>query len=498
MKTLWSSGSAPADSSAADSSAYSSANSPADSSANSPKAPSAESSNKPSAGSLDALRRAIGEFTAGNDRVLDHRLARWDILGSIAHVRMLRQTGILEPEEADRVLPALQELLKLADAGELRIAEGVEDIHSEIEFRLSETLGETGRRIHAARSRNDQVLTDLKLFLRHELLRLTRRTHRLAGILLELSETHKAHLLPGYTHMQVAMPSSFGMWFASWAECLGEDLWSAHAAMRMVNRNPLGSAAGYGSSFPIDREATTRELGFAEPVWNAVAAQLGRGRMERSVSNALAAIAFTLGKLSTDMVLYLSQNFGFIAFPPELTTGSSIMPHKKNPDVFELIRARCNRLQSLPNEFALLQANLPSGYHRDFQLFKEHLFPALDELESCLDMAIAMLPHVQVRPDLLADERYQMLFTVEAVAERVRAGAPFRDAYHAVGRQVASGTFSWDKPLDHTHQGSLGNLCNPQIAQMVQDVVSAIEAAAGPGHEQDRDQNPAQDPAAGA
>lgn len=433
---------------------------------------------------LDALRRAIAEFTAGKDRVLDHRLARWDVLGSMAHVRMLRQTGILAAEEADRVLPALQELLELADRGDLTIAEGVEDIHSEVEFRLTEALGESGRRIHAARSRNDQVLTDLKLFLRHELLRLTRRTHQLAGILLGLSDTHKDHLLPGYTHFQVAMPSSFGLWFASWAECLGEDLWSAHAAMRVVNRNPLGSAAGYGSSFPIDREETTRELGFAEPVWNVVAAQLGRGRVERVVANALAAIAFTLSRLSADVVLYLSQNFGFIAFPPELTTGSSIMPHKKNPDVFELIRARCNRLQSLPNEFALLQANLPSGYHRDYQLFKEHLFPALDELESCLDMAIGMLPHVQVRPGLLQDERYRLLFTVEAVAEKVRAGAPFRDAYHEVGGQVAGGGFRWERPLEHTHQGSLGNLCNPQIAAMLERVVAQIESAAGPEPDQ--------------
>lgn len=429
--------------------------------------------------SVSALKERIHRFTADADRQMDLELARWDILGSIAHVTMLGSTGILSSQDVERLIPELRQLLTRAEQGTIQIEEGVEDIHSQIELMLTRTLGETGKRIHAARSRNDQVLTDLRLWIRHRLLTMTDTVLALAELLLELSERHKEALMPGYTHMQVAMPSSFGLWFASWAEGLGEDLWSLHGAMKVINRNPLGSAAGYGSSFPIDREETSRELGFTSPVWNSIAAQNGRGKSERIAAFALASVASTLGRMSHDLVVFQSQNFGFFSFPAELTTGSSIMPHKRNPDVFELIRGRCNRIQALPNEIAMILANLNSGYHRDFQLVKEHLFPAFNALQECMEMATEMLRHVSVPKGLLDDPRYRDVFTVEAVQEKVRSGVPFRDAYHAVAQEVKGGTFRWEKPLNHTHQGSIGNLCNDRILEEIRQTVAQIRIAGG-------------------
>ncbi len=421
-----------------------------------------------------SVAERIEQFTAGEDRKWDIKLAYWDILGSMAHVEMLAKQGILKDEDAEVLLPALQRLLQQAETGELQMEAGVEDIHSLIELLLTRELGDVGKKIHAGRSRNDQVLVDLKLFIRKELWELEKEVQTFAAILLEKSELYKGILLPGYTHYQVAMPSSFGLWFASWAECLAEDLWTLHASMKLVNKNPLGSAAGYGSSFPIDREFTTKKLGFADLHWNVVNAQMSRGRTEKAVANSLAALAFTLGKMSNDMVLYLSQNFGFLGFPDAYTTGSSIMPHKKNPDVFELIRARCNRIQALPNELALLQTNLGSGYHRDWQLMKEHLFPALEELRSCFRMASWMMGVVEVNPGILNDRKYRYLFTVEAVNEKVLSGTPFRDAYREIGASVGAGNFEWTKPLQHTHQGSIGRLNNEEISRQLDEVSAAI------------------------
>lgn len=416
----------------------------------------------------------IERFTAGEDRKWDLTLAYWDIKGSMAHVEMLGEQGIVSQADVQALLPAMNELLQQAKEGKLVMEEGVEDIHSLIELLLTRSLGDIGKKIHAARSRNDQVLVDLKLFLKSALLELEAEVSDLSGLLLAKSELHKEVLLPGYTHYQVAMPSSFGLWFASWAECFAEDLWSVHAAMKLVNKNPLGSAAGYGSSFPINRKSTTAKLGFEDLHWNVVNAQLSRGRTEKSVANALSALAFTLGKMSHELVTYLSQNYGFVRFPEAFTTGSSIMPHKKNPDVFELIRARCNRIQALPNELALIQANLGSGYHRDFQIMKEHLFPALEELKDCFNTATWMLQHIEINQAILQEEKYQYLYTVEAVNELVLEGTPFRDAYRMVAQQVQEGNFTWQSSLNHTHEGSMGNLCNAEIERQLKNVSSAI------------------------
>ncbi|TNE82157.1 MAG: argininosuccinate lyase [Bacteroidetes bacterium] len=423
------------------------------------------------------VQHRIEEFTAGEDRHWDAFLAVVDVQGSIAHVNMLAKQGLLSEADHAILIPALQGLLELAKQGKLHLEEGVEDIHSQVELMLTRELGEVGKKIHAARSRNDQVLVDLKLYLREELLSLETEVQDFAKQMLALSEKHKDVLLPGYTHYQVAMPSSFGLWFASWAECLAEDLWQVHAAVKLVNKNPLGSAAGFGSSFPIDREQTTQELGFSNLHWNVLNAQMSRGRTEKSVATALAALGFTLGRMSQDIVLYLSQNFGFLRFPSAYTTGSSIMPHKKNPDVFELMRARCNRLQSLPNELALIQANLSTGYHRDLQIMKEHLFPALQELKSCFNMAGWMLEVVEVSESILSDEKYRYLFTVEAVNQKVLEGMAFRDAYVSVGQTVEAGKFEWNASLKHSHQGSLGNLCNGEIERQLNEVSEAIAKA---------------------
>ena len=378
----------------------------------------------------------IERFTVGADRELDLRLARYDVQGSMAHIRMLESIGLLSKDELDKLLAGLQEIAAIIEEGNFRIDEGVEDVHSQVEFMLTAKLGDIGKKIHSGRSRNDQVLVDLKLFMRDELRRIASETERLFHKLLELSEKHKDVLMPGYTHLQVAMPSSFGLWFGAYAESMADDMQLLVAAYNIANQNPLGSAAGYGSSFPLDREMTTRLLGFADLHYNVVAAQMSRGKTERAAAMAIAAIASTLGHLAMDVCMWMCQNFGFVSFPDELTTGSSIMPHKKNPDVFEIMRGKCNRLTAVPNEIALLTANLPLGYNRDLQLLKDIIFPATTELAECLDMATFMLGHMQVRRDIVSDPRYDYLFTVEEVNRLVLGGMPFREAYRKVGLEV--------------------------------------------------------------
>jgi argininosuccinate lyase len=416
---------------------------------------------------------AIEAFTVGRDREFDLLLARHDAAGSVAHVTMLHSIGILS---ADEYLLLKKELHKIETAiasGTFIIREDAEDIHSQIEQMLTEQLGDAGKKIHTGRSRNDQVAVDIKLYLKAEILLLKEKTSRLFTLLLQLSEAHRDKLMPGYTHLQVAMPSSFGLWFAAYAESLADDLHMLKAAYAISNKNPLGSGAGYGSSFPLDRAMTTALLGFDALHYNSVYAQMSRGKTEKHVAMALSTIAATLSKLSMDVCLYMSQNFSFISFPDSLTTGSSIMPHKKNPDVFELIRGKCNRIQSVPNELALLCSNLPSGYHREMQLTKEILFPAIEELKSCIDMACLMLAEVNVKEGILEDERYRYIFTVEHINELVNKGQSFRDAYRQVGDAVQSGNFNY-KPdkLQHTHEGSIGRLCNRQIKEMF-DAVAA-------------------------
>lgn len=406
----------------------------------------------------------IERFTVGADRELDLRLARYDVQGSMAHIRMLESIGLLSKDELDKLLAGLQEIAAIIEEGNFRIDEGVEDVHSQVEFMLTAKLGDIGKKIHSGRSRNDQVLVDLKLFMRDELRRIASETERLFHKLLELSEKHKDVLMPGYTHLQVAMPSSFGLWFGAYAESLADDMQLLVAAYNIANQNPLGSAAGYGSSFPLDREMTTRLLGFADLHYNVVAAQMSRGKTERAAAMAIASIASTLGHLAMDVCMWMCQNFGFVSFPDELTTGSSIMPHKKNPDVFEIMRGKCNRLTAVPNEIALLTANLPLGYNRDLQLLKDIIFPATTELAECLDMATFMLGHMQVRRDIVSDPRYDYLFTVEEVNRLVLGGMPFREAYRKVGLEVQDGTYRPVREVHHTHAGSISNLCSDRIA----------------------------------
>ncbi len=406
----------------------------------------------------------IERFTVGADRELDLRLARYDVQGSMAHIRMLESIGLLSKDELDQLLAGLQEIAAIIEEGNFRIDDGVEDVHSQVEFMLTAKLGDIGKKIHSGRSRNDQVLVDLKLFMRDELRRIASETERLFHKLLELSENHKDVLMPGYTHLQVAMPSSFGLWFGAYAESLADDMQLLVAAYNIANQNPLGSAAGYGSSFPLDREMTTRLLGFADLHYNVVAAQMSRGKTERAAAMAIAAIASTLGHLAMDVCMWMCQNFGFVSFPDELTTGSSIMPHKKNPDVFEIMRGKCNRLTAVPNEIALLTANLPLGYNRDLQLLKDIIFPATTELAECLDMATFMLGHMQVRRDIVSDPRYDYLFTVEEVNRLVLGGMPFREAYRKVGLEVQDGTYRPMREVHHTHAGSISNLCSDRIA----------------------------------
>jgi len=414
----------------------------------------------------------VEKFTVGRDREFDLLLARYDVEGSIAHVTMLGETGLMSKEESVLAVKGLQEIHGEILAGNFRIEDGVEDVHSQIEFLLTQRIGEAGKKIHSGRSRNDQVAVDIKLFLRASLLEVKSDVQDLFELLITQSEKYKSVLLPGYTHLQIAMPSSFGLWLGAYAESLVDDMEMLAAAYTVTNKNPLGSGAGYGSSFPIQRKRTTELLGFETLNWNAVYAQMSRGKTEKLVSMALASIAATLSRLAMDGCLYLSQNFGFISFPPELTTGSSIMPHKKNPDVFELIRGKCNRIQSVPNELTLLTNNLPSGYHREMQLTKEILFPAMEELRSCLQMMQVMISALEVKENILADEKYRYLFSVEAVNALVNKGMSFREAYQAVGNQIDQGNFQFDlsQPLHHTHEGSLGNLCNTEIRMEMQKV----------------------------
>ena len=419
--------------------------------------------------------KMIEEFTVGNDRELDLRLARYDVIGSMAHIRMLESIGLLQRDELDTLLSALEDILKGIDNGDFTIEPGVEDIHSQIEFMLTERLGDIGKKIHSGRSRNDQVLVDLKLFMRDELRNIAHAVDRLFHRLQALSEEHKSVLMPGYTHLQVAMPSSFGLWFGAYAESLVDDMRVLHAAFDITNQNPLGSAAGYGSSFPLDRRKTTELLGFADLHYNVVAAQMSRGKTERAVAFAISAIASTLGRLAMDVCMFMCQNFGFISFPDELTTGSSIMPHKKNPDVFEIMRGKCNRLQAIPNEIALLTANLPLGYNRDLQLLKDITFPATTTLIECLDMCDFMLSHIRINPDIIADPRYDYLFTVEDVNRMVLEGKPFREAYRAVGHAVAEGTYHPTRDVHHTHIGSIGNLTNTDIAAKMSTIMKNFD-----------------------
>ncbi len=418
--------------------------------------------------------KMIEQFTVGNDRELDLRLARYDVQGSMAHIRMLESIGLLKSDELEVLLKALGEIAEVIERGEFRIEDGVEDVHSQVEFMLTARLGDIGKKIHSGRSRNDQVLVDLKLFMRDELRRIAKAVERLFTRFQTLSEEHKDKLMPGYTHLQVAMPSSFGLWFGAYAESLVDDMQMLAAAYNVANQNPLGSAAGYGSSFPLDREMTTRLLGFETLHYNVVAAQMSRGKTERAASMAIASIASTLGHLAMDVCMWMCQNFGFVSFPDELTTGSSIMPHKKNPDVFEIMRGKCNRLQSVPNEIALLTANLPLGYNRDLQLLKDIIFPATTELIECLDMAEFMLRHIRVRDGIVNDPRYDYLFTVEEVNRLVLEGMPFREAYKKVGLEVQDGSYRPVREVHHTHAGSISNLCNEEIARKFHSIADRI------------------------
>jgi argininosuccinate lyase len=418
-----------------------------------------------------ASLQEVEKFTVGKDNELDIHLAPFDVLGSLAHTKMLESVGLLTKDELTLLEAELKNIYCQVQKGGFKLNEGVEDIHSQVELMLTEKLGDVGKKIHSARSRNDQVLVDLKLYLRSEIEKLVHNTKDLFDLLILQSEKYKGDLLPGYTHLQLAMPSSFGLWFGAYAESLVDDLNTLQAAYTVVNKNPLGSAAGYGSSFPINRTMTTQLLGFDDLNYNVVYAQMGRGKTERIVASAMANIAATLSRLSMDACLFINQNFSFISFPDELTTGSSIMPHKKNPDVFELIRSHCNRIQALPNEIMLMTTNLPSGYQRDLQLLKEHIIPAFENLNNCLQMAGLMLSNIEVKKDLLQDEKYKFLFSVEEVNKLVLQGIPFRDAYKKVGMDIENGSFTYNTAVNHTHEGSIGNLCTPQIQQAMQNIV---------------------------
>lgn len=414
-----------------------------------------------------ALSQLTENFTVGRDREFDLLLARHDVQGSIAHITMLSECGLMSAEEASQAIEGLQDIATDIEAGRFVIEDGVEDVHSQVEFLLTQKIGDAGKKIHSGRSRNDQVAVDIKLYLRAAILDIKNEIAALFSLLQQQSETYKNVLLPGYTHLQIAMPSSFGLWLGSYAESLVDDMEMLSAAYAVANKNPLGSGAGYGSSFPLNRQRTTELLGFRTLNWNAVYAQTSRGKTEKLLAMAISSIAATLNKLSMDGCLYLSQNFNFISFPEHLTTGSSIMPHKKNPDIFELIRGKSNRLQSLPNELTLLTSNLPSGYHREMQLTKEILFPAIEELKACLQLMQVMVRELKVKEHILDDPKYTYLFSVEAVNELVNKGIPFREAYKEIGNQIEKGEFKFDhtKGLQHTHEGSIGNLCNGQIAE---------------------------------
>ena len=415
--------------------------------------------------------KAIEEFTVGNDRELDLRLARYDVEGSMAHIRMLESIGLLGSDELPVLLAELEKIAQTIEAGEFVIEEGVEDVHSQVELMLTRTLGDLGKKIHSGRSRNDQVLVDLKLFIRDELKTLAKSVKLVFDRLQSLSNEHKDTLMPGYTHLQVAMPSSFGLWFGAYAESLVDDMEMLVAAYNIANQNPLGSAAGYGSSFPLNRTMTTELLGFETMHYNVVAAQMSRGKTERASAYAIASVASTLGRFAMDVCLFMCQNFGFVTFPDALTTGSSIMPHKKNPDVFEIMRGKCNRLQSVPNEISLLTTNLPLGYHRDLQLLKDIIFPATTTLRQCLEMCDFMLQNIIIKSDVINDSKYDYLFTVEDVNRLTLSGVPFREAYKQIGMQVQRGEYTPTREVNHTHEGSIGSLCNDKIAEKMDKVL---------------------------
>lgn len=415
-----------------------------------------------------ATSELIEQFTIGKDRDFDLQLAEYDILGSIAHTTMLFNVGLISEDEHLLISKGLNEILSEVREGNFSISDACEDIHSQVEWMLTERIGDAGKKIHSGRSRNDQIAVDIKLYLKNAFDEVKGKVLTLFDLLISLSNTHVNKLMPGYTHLQVAMPSSFGLWFGAYAETLVDDMDMIATAYRMIDKNPLGSGAGYGSSFPLDRTMTTNLLGFSDMHYNSIYAQMSRGKTEKFAAIGVAAVASTLSKLSMDMCLYNSQNFGFVSFPNHLTTGSSIMPHKRNPDVFELIRAKCNRIQAVPNELTLLINNLPSGYHRDLQLTKEILFPVIESLQSCIDMTILMLQHIDIKDGILEDTRYRYIFTVEKLNTLVNNGIPFRDAYKQVGNEVQLGTFSYDSnQLSHTHEGSIGNLCNDNIIAMM-------------------------------
>ncbi len=416
--------------------------------------------------------REIEKFTVGKDREMDLYLAKSDVLGSMAHISMLESIGLLSADELQQLLAELKQIYALADSGNFIIEDGVEDVHSQVELMLTNRLGDVGKKIHSGRSRNDQVLLDLKLFTRDRIREIVQQASGLIDILIVQSEQYKEVLMPGYTHLQIAMPSSFGLWFGAYAESLADDLQLLLSAYRICNRNPLGSAAGYGSSFPLNRQMTTDLLGFDSMNYNVVYAQMGRGKMERTVAFALAGIAATLSKLAYDSCMFNSQNFGFIKLPDEFTTGSSIMPHKKNPDVFELSRAKCNKIQGLPQQITLITNNLPSGYFRDLQIIKEVFLPAFDELSDCIRMISLMMQEVKVNKSILEDDKYSLIFSVEEVNRLVLEGVPFRDAYKQVGLDIEAGKFTPEKQVTHTHEGSIGNLCNDKILALKQKVIA--------------------------
>ena len=421
------------------------------------------------------IDKDIERYTIGRDREMDLYLAPFDVLGSMAHITMLESIGLLEKDELDVLLAEMKKIYADAVAGNFEIEEGIEDVHSEVELILTRRLGDVGKKIHSGRSRNDQVLVDLKLYMRHELQEITRLTVELFNMLVQQSEKYKNVLMPGYTHLQVAMPSSFGLWFGAYAEGLVDDLTVLNAAYKVVNRNPLGSAAGYGSSFPLNRQMTTDLLGFDSMDYNVVYAQMGRGKSERIVAQALGGIAATLAKLAFDACMYSSQNFGFIKLHDAFTTGSSIMPHKKNPDVFELTRAKCNKIQAVPEQIMLIMNNLPSGYFRDLQIIKEVFLPTFDELKDCLRMVTLMLEHITVNEHILDDSRYDLMFSVEEVNRLATNGMPFRDAYKKVGLDIEAGKFTPVKKVHHTHEGSIGNLCNDRIAALYQRTLDGFD-----------------------
>ena len=422
-----------------------------------------------------SVNKLIEDFTVGKDRELDVYLAKYDVLGSMAHAIMLESIGLLTAGEKTDLLAELKLIYKEVEAGRFKIEEGIEDVHSQVELMLTRKLGDVGKKIHSGRSRNDQVLLDLKLFTRSEIQKIVDSVAELFSLLISQAEKYKHVLMPGYTHLQVAMPSSFGLWFSAYAESLADDLELVLAAYKITNQNPLGSAAGYGSSFPLNRTMTTELLGFSTMNYNVVYAQMGRGKMEKTVAMALASIAATISKLAFDVCLFMSQNFGFVGLPDELTTGSSIMPHKKNPDVFELVRSHCNKIQAVPNQITMMINNLPSGYFRDLQIIKEVFLPLFEEMNDCLKITVFAISNIKVNDGIINDDRYKYVFSVEDVNRLVQNGVPFRDAYKQVGLEIQAGNYTPSKELNHTHEGSLGNLCLPEIEGKMNAVIDGFQ-----------------------